>query len=62
MHTDPLGVLINDWQFAGLLKPSVARLARLVTAEKSVFLRRIGVLSAADLEAVRQTWNRNMKL
>jgi hypothetical protein len=40
----------------------VARLDRLVTAERTVFLRRLGVLSAADLAAVRNTWNAHMKL
>ena len=58
----PLDVTLNDWQGAGLLKPSVARLDRLVTAEKTVFLRRLGVLSATDLSAVRNTWNERMML
>jgi len=57
-----LDVMLKDWQVAGLLKPSVARLDRLVTAERTVFLRRLGVLSAADLAAVRNTWNAHMKL
>ena len=61
-RTGPLDVTLNDWQVAGLLKPSVARLDRLVTAEKTIFLRRLGVLSAADLAAVRSTWNSQMKL
>jgi mRNA interferase MazF len=58
----PLDVTLHNWQAAGLLKPSVARLDRLVTAEKTVFLRRLGVLSPADLAAVRGTWNQHMKL
>jgi mRNA interferase MazF len=62
LHSDPLDVPIIDWQSAGLLKPSVARLARVVTAENRLFLRRLGVLSDVDMEAVRQTWNRNMRL
>lgn len=57
-----LDVTLNDWQAAGLLKPSVARLDRLVTAEKTIFLRRLGVLSPADLAAVRSRWNSQMKL
>ena len=61
-RTGTLDVTLNDWQAAGLLKPSVARLDRLVTAEKTVFLRRLGVLSAADRAAVRSTWNRHMTL
>ena len=61
-RSGPLDVPLNDWQAAGLLKPSVARLDRLVTAEKTIFLRLLGVLSPADLAAVRTTWNRQMKL
>ena len=52
-----LDVTLHDWQAAGLLKPSVARLDRLVTAEKAVFLRRLGLLSPLDLAAVRSAWN-----
>lgn len=57
-----LDVTLHDWKAAGLLKPSAARLDRLVTAEKTIFLRRLGVLGAADLAAVRATWNRQMML
>jgi hypothetical protein len=53
---------VNDWKVAGLLKPSVARLDRLVTAEKTVFLRRLGVLSDTDLATVRDPWNEHMTL
>jgi mRNA-degrading endonuclease toxin of MazEF toxin-antitoxin module len=62
MRSAPLDVTLRDWKSAGLLKPSIARLDRIVTAEKSVFLRRLGLLSAGDAEAVRETWNRQMKL
>jgi len=59
----PLDVALTDWRAAGLLKPSVARLDRLVTAERSVvFLRRLGVLSAADQVAVRSAWNSHLRL
>ena len=61
-RTGALDVTLNDWQAAGLLKPSIARLHRLVTAEKTVFLRRLGMLTDADLAAVRDTWNEHMTL
>ena len=57
-----LDITLSDWQAAGLLKPSVARLDRIVTAEKRIFLRRLGVLSNADADAVRGAWNKAMKL
>lgn len=60
--TGKLDITLNDWKAAGLLKPSVARLDRLVTAEKTIFLRRLGVLSDTDLAAIRNTWNVQMRL
>ena len=62
LRTGPLEVRLNDWQAAGLLKPSVARLDRIVTAEKTIFLRRLGVLSAADAASVRSIWNKHFVL
>jgi mRNA interferase MazF len=62
IRTGPLDVMLKDWRAAGLLKPSVARLDRIVTAEKTVFLRPLGVLSPADTEVVRTTWNQHMRL
>lgn len=62
LHDHLLDVALNDWASAGLLKPSVARLDRLVTAEKRIFLRRLGVLSSSVRDAVGTTWNQNMKL
>ena len=61
-HSRSLDSALKDWKLAGLLKPSVARLDRLVTAEKSIFLRRLGVLSPADAQSVRTVWNHHMKL
>lgn len=48
-HSGPLDVVLADWQTAGLLRPSVARLDRLVTAERAVLIRRLGRLSSSDL-------------
>ena len=62
LRAGALDVTLNDWQSAGLLKPSVARLDRIMTAEKTIFLRKLGQLSAADLQAVRTTWNQHMTL
>jgi|SRR5690349_19161320 mRNA interferase MazF len=57
-----LDVVISDWRKSGLLKPSVARLDRIVTAERTVLLREPGKLTAKDLEAVRSQWNQHMRL
>ena len=37
-----LDVVLADWQAAGLLKPSVARLDCVVTAEKTIFFAPVG--------------------
>lgn len=62
LHAGPLDVVLPDWQAAGLLKPSVARLDPLVTAERTVFVRRLGVLTTSDLQKVRNIWNQHMRL
>jgi len=62
LRTGALDVTLNDWQTAGLLRPSVARLDRVVTAEKSIFVRRLGALSAGDQKAIRDRWNQHMRL
>jgi mRNA interferase MazF len=61
-RSGPLDVKLLDWQTAGLLKPSVACLDRLVTAERTVFRRRLGILSIRDQDAVRNRWNQEMRL
>jgi mRNA interferase MazF len=57
-----LDVALRDWRQAGLALPFVARLDRIVTAEKGVLRRRLGQLSANDQAAVRATWNEHMRL
>jgi mRNA-degrading endonuclease toxin of MazEF toxin-antitoxin module len=61
-RTGRLDITPADWNAAGLLKPSVARLDRLVTAEKTVLSRLLGQLTVADQQAVRQAWNPHMRL
>jgi hypothetical protein len=61
-RTGRLDVALVDWIAAGLLKPSVARLDRLVTAEETILTRKLGQLTLADQQAVRQAWNLRMRL
>ena len=58
----PADVTVADWQAAGLLMPSVASLDRLLTVERAVVLRQLGVLTPPDLAAVRSLWNSHMRL
>jgi mRNA interferase MazF len=61
-HSGSFDVPAGDWAAAGLAKPSVIRLNRLVTAEKTLLLTRLGELSTTDKDAVRRAWNANMTL
>jgi mRNA interferase MazF len=62
LRTGPLDVTLSDWADAGLAKPSVARLDRLVTTEKILLQQRLGTLRTADQQAVRTAWNQHMRL
>jgi mRNA-degrading endonuclease toxin of MazEF toxin-antitoxin module len=57
-----LDIPIIDWSAAGLALPSTVRLDRLVTAEKTLLGRRLGMISARDQSAIRTAWNRHMQL
>ena len=58
----PLDITIADWSSAGLAKPSIARLDRLVTAEKSLLHVRLGELSPSDKSIIQAAWNAHMTL
>lgn len=45
-------VLVNDWQTAGLIKPSVLKPV-ITTIEQGLVVRTMGKLSAGDLRALR---------
>jgi len=57
-----LDIPLADWEAAGLLKPSVVRLDRLVTAEKSILIKQLGSLSKTDADRIRSKWNDRMRL
>jgi mRNA interferase MazF len=56
-HSLPTDYALQDWQSAGLLKPSIVR-AKLATINASLVQLRIGQLSDRDLEEV----NKRLKL
>jgi mRNA interferase MazF len=49
-------VALVGWKLAGLRRASTVRLSRLDCLEVSLFIGRIGLISATDAENVRQTW------
>jgi mRNA interferase MazF len=61
-HTTSFDLPIRDWQVAGLLKPSTIRLARLVSIEKGLLIRRLGGLSDFDKEMGETLWGTEMRL
>jgi len=52
----PMDVLLADWQPSGLRVASTVRLSRLDCLEQSLLVGRIGSISEADAETIRQIW------
>ena len=48
----PFDVAVMDWRGAGLLAPSIARLHKLATLEKSDIHRTLGSLQATDRQII----------
>jgi len=51
-------VLLADWQTAGLLHPSLLRLAKVATVDDELVEKTLGRLSTRDLDAARRTFRR----
>jgi mRNA interferase MazF len=51
-------VLLADWKTAGLLHPSLLRLAKIATVDEQLIDKPIGRLSARDLNAAREAFHR----
>lgn len=54
-------VALADWQAIGLRAASAVRLSRLDCLERSLLIARIGTISSADAQRVRQVWAREVK-
>jgi mRNA-degrading endonuclease toxin of MazEF toxin-antitoxin module len=50
----PTDVTLSDWKDAGLRLPSIARLEKWATIEKSCAVRKLGTLMPSDLAEVRK--------
>ena len=51
-------VLLKDWKTAGLLHPSLLRLAKIATVDEQLIEKTIGRLSARDLAAGQEAFHR----
>ena len=54
-------VALAEWKLSGLRRESTVRLSRLDCLEQSLLIGRIGVISAADGERVKQIWAMHIK-
>lgn len=52
----PTDVALADWKTSGLLRASTARLSRLDCLEQALLENRIGSISTADANRVKQVW------
>lgn len=52
----PTDVPLNDWASSGLRLASTLRLSRLDCLEKSLLLFRLGQISEADAQGVKEAW------
>ena len=57
----PMDIAMADWKAAGLVRASAVRLSRLDCLEQSLLIGRIGAISPADGERVKQAWEQYVK-
>lgn len=48
VQNTPFDVVLSDWKAAGLMAPSVARLHKIATLDKSLVQRPLGLLTSSD--------------
>lgn len=51
----PHDLQVNDWKAAGLPKPTLVRISKVVTLEEGLIHKKIGRLSAPDCRKVRES-------
>jgi mRNA interferase MazF len=54
-------VVLADWKTSGLRVASTVRLSRLDCLEQTLLFRRLGVISQADAQLVKDSWDLNVK-
>jgi mRNA interferase MazF len=52
---------IEEWQEAGLLHPSLIRLAKIATIDKEMVYKSLGRLNARDLRSVKSSFQKHFK-
>jgi mRNA interferase MazF len=54
LHETQFDALLQDWQQAGLMLPSVVRIHKIVTLDKQLVERKLGVLTPGDVDRVHE--------
>jgi hypothetical protein len=61
-HLDGVGfpgdTRFTRWREAGLAKPSIARLAKVVTVERSLIRKKLGTVQASGRAAIRRQFRK----
>ena len=57
----PTDISLADWRASGLRVPSVVRLSRLDCLEQSLLLFRLGCVSPADAQRLKDVWAVHIK-
>ena len=55
-------VIINDWQNANLLAPSVIRCHKIATLEKNLVIKKLGSLNNIDFENFKSVFNNSISV
>ena len=55
-------VVLRDWPTEGLRRPSTVRLSRLDCLEQILLKRRLGTVSPADAQRLKQVWADQIRL
>jgi mRNA interferase MazF len=58
----PTDVALQNWSAAGLRVPSTVRLSRLDCLEGTLLRRRLGTVSQADAQCLKQCWEEQIRL
>ena len=56
-YSSKYDIIVSDWQQAGLKLESIIRLYKIATLESSLVIKKMGVLSSADMKKTKELIN-----
>ena len=57
----PFDIVMKDWKGAGLPKPSLIRLSKIVTLDSTIVVKNLGRITGADQDSVAQNFAKLFK-